>query len=48
MSPVITHLMRALRARWASGEALAGHHPADLEAARERAFAEAAALDDLA
>lgn len=43
----ITRLMRALRARWAAGEALTGPDRADLDAARERAAAEAAALDEL-
>jgi hypothetical protein len=43
----LARLMRALRARWASGEAIAAHGAHDLAAAGERVLAEAAALDEL-
>ncbi|WP_053235482.1 hypothetical protein [Sandaracinus amylolyticus] len=44
----IARLMRALRARWACGEAIDGGDARELDAARERAAAEAAALEELA
>lgn len=43
----VARLTRALRARWASIEALAGHDASDVTAAGERVAAEAAALDEL-
>jgi hypothetical protein len=43
----IARLSRALRSRWISGEAIAGHEAKDVAAAGDRVAAEAAALDEI-